>query len=209
MPLYCIIQRASRGDLETAVRIHVTHWFILGENAWALWQIQRHIEYWYFIMLLLIIFHPFKSEAKSESRSIKNFNYKDKVILCHLLFHFHHYLLSMCSCSFVPVGGAYCYSWEEVPECPAWVNITPWSKWKVGAGTPTQGGTTQGRQMDVQHSVLSHKPEVILDVTEIINVTGVTIRWCLRTGCWGERLDLRGRKWWEAGEDCIRRNFIT
>jgi hypothetical protein len=33
---------------------------------------------------------------------------------------------------------------------------------------------------------------------------------CLRTGCWGEHLDLRGRKWWqEAREDCIMRSFIT
>jgi hypothetical protein len=24
----------------------------------------------------------------------------------------------------------------------------------------------------------------------------------------GEYLDLRGRKWWEAGEDCIMRSFI-
>jgi hypothetical protein len=24
-----------------------------------------------------------------------------------------------------------------------------------------------------------------------------------------EYLNLRGRKWWEAGEDCIMRNFIT
>jgi len=30
----------------------------------------------------------------------------------------------------------------------------------------------------------------------------------LRTECWGEYLDLRGRKWWEAGENCIRRSFI-
>jgi hypothetical protein len=26
----------------------------------------------------------------------------------------------------------------------------------------------------------------------------------LKTGCWGEYLYLRGRKWQEAGEDCIR-----
>jgi len=32
---------------------------------------------------------------------------------------------------------------------------------------------------------------------------------CLRTGCSGESLDLRGRKWQEAGEDCIMRSFIT
>jgi hypothetical protein len=25
----------------------------------------------------------------------------------------------------------------------------------------------------------------------------------------GEYLDLRGRKWWEAGEDCIMRSFIA
>jgi hypothetical protein len=31
----------------------------------------------------------------------------------------------------------------------------------------------------------------------------------LRTGCKGEYLDLRGRKWQEAGEDCIMRSFIT
>jgi hypothetical protein len=31
----------------------------------------------------------------------------------------------------------------------------------------------------------------------------------LRTGRWGEYLDLRGRKWREAGEDYIMRNFIT
>jgi hypothetical protein len=31
----------------------------------------------------------------------------------------------------------------------------------------------------------------------------------LRTGYWGEYLDLRGRKWQEAREDCIMRNFIT
>jgi hypothetical protein len=28
-------------------------------------------------------------------------------------------------------------------------------------------------------------------------------------GVWEEYLDLRGRKWWEAGEDCIMRSFIT
>jgi hypothetical protein len=32
---------------------------------------------------------------------------------------------------------------------------------------------------------------------------------CLRTGCWGGYLDLRGRKWHEAGEDCIMTSFIT
>jgi hypothetical protein len=28
-------------------------------------------------------------------------------------------------------------------------------------------------------------------------------------GCQGEHLDLRGRKWEEAGEDCIMRSFVT
>jgi hypothetical protein len=28
---------------------------------------------------------------------------------------------------------------------------------------------------------------------------------CLRTGCWGEYLDLRGT---EAGENCIMRSFV-
>jgi hypothetical protein len=32
---------------------------------------------------------------------------------------------------------------------------------------------------------------------------------CLRTGCRGEYLDLRGRKWWEAAENCIMRSFVT
>jgi len=31
----------------------------------------------------------------------------------------------------------------------------------------------------------------------------------LRTGCWGEYLDLRGRTWREAGGDCIMWSFIT
>jgi len=31
----------------------------------------------------------------------------------------------------------------------------------------------------------------------------------LRTGCWGEHLDLTGRKWREAGEDCIMSSFMT
>jgi len=31
----------------------------------------------------------------------------------------------------------------------------------------------------------------------------------LRTGCWGENMDLRRRKWQEVGEDCIMRSFIT
>jgi hypothetical protein len=30
-----------------------------------------------------------------------------------------------------------------------------------------------------------------------------------RRGCCREYLDLRGRKWQEAGEDCIMRSFIT
>jgi hypothetical protein len=32
---------------------------------------------------------------------------------------------------------------------------------------------------------------------------------CLRSGCCGEHLDLRGRKWHETGKDCIMRSFIT
>jgi hypothetical protein len=32
---------------------------------------------------------------------------------------------------------------------------------------------------------------------------------CLRTGCCGECLDLRGSKWWETGEDYIKRGFIN
>jgi len=31
----------------------------------------------------------------------------------------------------------------------------------------------------------------------------------LRTGCWGEYLELRGKTWQEAGEHCMRRGFIT
>jgi hypothetical protein len=31
----------------------------------------------------------------------------------------------------------------------------------------------------------------------------------LETGCRGEYLDLRGRKWKGAGEDCIMRSFIN
>jgi hypothetical protein len=39
---------------------------------------------------------------------------------------------------------------------------------------------------------------------------GKKIGWrYLRTGCWEEYLDLRSRKWQEAGEDCIMRSFIT
>jgi hypothetical protein len=34
------------------------------------------------------------------------------------------------------------------------------------------------------------------------------LRMFLRTGCWGEYLDLRGRKCREAEEDCIMRSFI-
>jgi hypothetical protein len=34
-------------------------------------------------------------------------------------------------------------------------------------------------------------------------IEGVTVR------CWGEYFDLRGRKWWEAREDCIMRSSIT
>jgi len=34
-------------------------------------------------------------------------------------------------------------------------------------------------------------------------------RLCLRAGCWGEYLDLRGRKWWEVGEDHIMRSLTT
>jgi len=25
----------------------------------------------------------------------------------------------------------------------------------------------------------------------------------IRTGCWGEYLDQRGRRWWQTGKDCI------
>jgi len=31
----------------------------------------------------------------------------------------------------------------------------------------------------------------------------------LKTGCRGEYIDLRGRKWQDAGEDFIARSFIT
>jgi len=31
--------------------------------------------------------------------------------------------------------------------------------------------------------------------------------WCFWTGCWEEYLDLRWRKWWEAGEGYIMRSF--
>jgi hypothetical protein len=31
---------------------------------------------------------------------------------------------------------------------------------------------------------------------------------CLRTGCWGEYLDLRGMKWQKAAENCIERSSI-
>jgi hypothetical protein len=42
-----------------------------------------------------------------------------------------------------------------------------------------------------------------------ISYWGKSIGWgCLRTECWGEYLDLRGRKWREAGEDCILKTFI-
>jgi hypothetical protein len=38
---------------------------------------------------------------------------------------------------------------------------------------------------------------------------GITHWKCVRTGCWGEYLKLRGRKWQEAREDCIMRSFVT
>jgi len=34
-------------------------------------------------------------------------------------------------------------------------------------------------------------------------------RGCLGTGCWGEQMDLRGKKWWEAAEHCILRSSIS
>jgi hypothetical protein len=38
---------------------------------------------------------------------------------------------------------------------------------------------------------------------------GKKVDWgCMRTGCWGEYLDLRGRKWQGVGEVCIMRSFI-
>jgi len=36
-----------------------------------------------------------------------------------------------------------------------------------------------------------------------------TDRGCLRTACWEQYMEHRGRKWWEIEEDCIMRNFIT
>jgi hypothetical protein len=43
----------------------------------------------------------------------------------------------------------------------------------------------------------------------VFHTKGGTDKGYLRTGCWGEYLDLKWGEWWEAGEDCIMRSFIT
>jgi len=41
------------------------------------------------------------------------------------------------------------------------------------------------------------------------NTERTWIEGSFRTGCWGEYLNLRERKWQEAGEVCIMRSFMT
>jgi hypothetical protein len=49
-----------------------------------------------------------------------------------------------------------------------------------------------------------------IDVSNCERLIHQYIHWgCLSTGYWGEYMDLRGRKWQEAGEDCKIRSFIT
>jgi len=62
----------------------------------------------------------------------------------------------------------------------------------------------------MQFPHLSNKYQPYGNMREDLTHQGINIDWgCIRTGCWGEYLDIRKRKCQEAREDCLMRSFIT